>query len=165
MSHRRHFIKHGDPLPSVDLYLDTPNNKVNAHELFKGKRGILFSVLGAFTPGCKKHIPEYLEHYDQFKAEGFDLLVCVVVNDPYVVAAWAKSLDTKDKILMLADPTAEFTKAMKMDLDCRHIMGTIRSKRYSVVIENGIMKGFQMEPEDTGLACLLCIKNLNRRNV
>ncbi|XP_060571017.1 peroxiredoxin-5, mitochondrial-like [Ruditapes philippinarum] len=160
VSHRRNYIRRGEKVPSVNLYLDTPNNAVNAYDLFKGKRGVLFSVLGAFTPGCKKHIPDYLDHYDQFKAEGYDLIVCVAVNDPYVMSAWAKSLNTKDKILMLADPKAEFTKAMNMDLDCRHIMGTTRSKRYSVVVEDSKMKGFNMEPEDTGLACLLCIQNM-----
>ncbi|XP_045170469.1 peroxiredoxin-5, mitochondrial-like [Mercenaria mercenaria] len=165
LSHRRNYIKKGQPVPSVNLYLDTPKNAVNAHDLFRGKRGVLFSVLGAFTPGCWKHIPDYLDHYDQFKAEGFDLIVCVAVNDPFVMSAWAQSLNTKDKILMLADTQAEFTKAMNMDLDCRHIMGTIRSKRYSVVIEDSIIKGFNMEPEDTGLACLLCIQNMKNTKV
>ncbi|KAH3846152.1 hypothetical protein DPMN_088449 [Dreissena polymorpha] len=103
-THIRWYLKRGIPVPSVDLYVDTPNNKVNAHELFKGKRGVLFSVLGAFTPGCKTHMPEYLDNYDKFKAEGFDVIACVAVNDPYVVSAWAESLNTRNKILMLADP-------------------------------------------------------------
>lgn len=160
VSQTRTYIKRGAAVPSVDLYLDTPNNTVNAHNLFKGKRGVLFSVLGAFTPGCQKHIPEYLEHYDEFKAEGYDVIACVAVNDPFVMSAWAQSLNCKDKVLMLADTHGEFAKAMKMDLDCRHIMGTVRSKRYSVVIEDSIIKGFNMEPDHGGLACLLCIHNL-----
>ncbi|WAR18295.1 PRDX5-like protein [Mya arenaria] len=160
LTNKRTFLKKGIPVPSEYLYLDDPKNKVNAHELFKGKRGVLFSVLGAFTPGCQNHIPEYLDNHEKFKAEGFDVIACVAVNDPFVMSAWARSLNTNNKVLMLADTHGLFTKAMKMDLDCRHIMGTIRSKRYSVVIEDSVIKGFNMEPDHGGLACLLCIKNM-----
>lgn len=153
-------LKRVNNIPSVNVYLDTPSNVINMRDIFKGKRGVLFSVLGAFTPGCRNHIPEYLEHYEEFKSLGYDVIACVAVNDPFVMSAWAKSLNTKDKILMLADTKAEFAKAMKMDIDCQHIMGTIRSQRFSVVIEDNVIMRFNYEPDNTGLACLLCIKNM-----
>lgn len=157
-------IKYGSSLPSVEVFVDSPSNPINVRDIFKDKKGVLFSVLGAFTPGCSQsHIPEYLENYDKFKAEGYEVIACVAVNDPYVMSAWGKDLQTEGKIMMLADTNAELTKAMRMELDCRHIMGTIRSKRYSVVIHDNVVKGFNGEPDHSGLACLMCIKNINKK--
>lgn len=156
-------FKIGEALPSVCLYEDSPENEVNPNTLFKGKRGILFSVVGAFTPGCtQSHIPEYLENYDKFKEEGFDLICCVSVNDPFVMAAWGRQVNAAGKIRMLADPRAEFTKAMQMDLDSRKLLGNIRSKRYCLLIEDGYIRSIMTEPNHTGLACLLCIKNFSK---
>ncbi|XP_052097892.1 peroxiredoxin-5, mitochondrial-like [Mytilus californianus] len=156
-------FKIGEKLPIVSVYEDTPDKKVNLQELFKNKRGVLFSVVGAFTPGCtKSHLPEYLENFDRFKEEGYDLICCISVNDPFVMSAWGKQVSAEGKITMLADPKAEFTKAMNMDLDCTKLLGNVRSKRYCLVIEDGIIKSIMTEPNHTGLACLLCIKNFSK---
>ncbi|XP_056020923.1 peroxiredoxin-5, mitochondrial-like isoform X2 [Ostrea edulis] len=150
----------GERIPSVDLYEDSPAEPLNAQELFKGKKGVLFAVVGAFTPGCsEKHIPEYLNNYDKFKEEGYDMICCLAVNDPFVMSAWGDKLKTRGKIRMLADPQGKFTKAMKMDLDCTKLLGNIRSKRYALVIEDSVIKSINTEPDHTGLACLLCIRN------
>ena len=153
----------GEKLPTICLYEDSPDTSVNLQELFKGKKGVLFSVVGAFTPGCtQSHIPEYLDHFEKFKEEGYDLVCCVSVNDPFVMSAWGQQVKTNGKIRMLADPKAEFTKAMNMDLDCTKLLGNIRSKRYSLVIEDGTIQSIMTEPNHTGLACLLCIKNFSK---
>ncbi|XP_063429327.1 peroxiredoxin-5, mitochondrial-like [Mytilus trossulus] len=156
-------FKIGEKLPIVSVYEDTPDKKVNLQELFKNKRGVLFSVVGAFTPGCTTaHLPEYLENFDRFKEEGYDLICCISVNDPFVMSAWGKQVSAEGKITMLADPKAEFTKAMNMDLDCTKLLGNVRSKRYCLIIEDGIIKSIMTEPNHTGLACLLCIKNFSK---
>ncbi|XP_064599868.1 peroxiredoxin-5, mitochondrial-like [Liolophura sinensis] len=154
-------MKPGNTLPDIELYDGSPSSPVNVRELYKGKRGVLFSVLGAFTPGCSQaHIPDYLSNYEHFKDEGYDLISCVAVNDPFVMDAWGKMVNPDGKIKMLADPRAEFTKAMNMELDCTKLMGNVRSKRYSLVIEDSIIKSCNLEPDHTGLACLLCIQNI-----
>ncbi|CAG2223741.1 peroxiredoxin-5, mitochondrial-like [Mytilus edulis] len=156
-------FKIGEKLPIVSVYEDTPEKKVNLQELFKNKRGVLFSVVGAFTPGCTTaHLPEYLENFDRFKEEGYDLICCISVNDPFVMSAWGKQVSAEGKITMLADPKAEFTKAMNMDLDCTKLLGNVRSKRYCLIIEDGVIKSIMTEPNHTGLACLLCIKNFSK---
>ncbi|XP_033733810.1 peroxiredoxin-5, mitochondrial-like [Pecten maximus] len=153
-------LKIGTELPAVNLYEESPDNAINIRDVFKGKKGVLFSVVGAFTPGCTEvHLPDYLDHFEKFKNEGYDLICCVAVNDPFVMSAWGKHVKAEGKIRMLADTQAEFTRALDMELDCRKVMGNIRSKRYSLVVENGIIQSINMEPENTGLACLLCIKN------
>jgi len=150
----------GETLPDVNLYEDSPDNAISARQLYKGKRGVLFAVLGAFTPGCTNtHIPDYLSLYEKFKEEGF-MISCVSVNDPYVMKAWGISTNAAGKIRMLADPRGEFTKTLGMDLDCKQVLGGIRSQKYSLVIEDGKILSINVDPEQTGLACLLCIKNM-----
>ncbi|ESO90082.1 hypothetical protein LOTGIDRAFT_233896 [Lottia gigantea] len=158
------FLKIGDSLPDIKLYQDTPDNGISAKELYKGKKGVLFSVVGAFTPGCTHaHIPEYLESADKFKEEGYDLIGCVSVNDPFVMSAWGKNLQAEGKIKMLADTNGEFTKALGMELDCTKLLGNIRSKRYSLVIEDSIIQTINEDPKHSGLVCLLCIRNLKTK--
>ncbi|KAK7482179.1 hypothetical protein BaRGS_00026528 [Batillaria attramentaria] len=150
----------GDPLPDVVLYEGSADNPVKANELYRGKRGVLFAVVGAFTPGCTNtHIPDYLALYDKFKEEDC-MISCISVNDPYVMGAWAKSTNAEGKIHMLADPRGEFTRAMDMELDCKKILGTNRSQKYSLVVEDGIIQSINVDPDHTGLACLLCIRTM-----
>ncbi|GFN97102.1 peroxiredoxin-5, mitochondrial [Plakobranchus ocellatus] len=156
----KHKFKVGDALPNVNLYENSPNNPVSASELYKGKKGVLFAVVGAFTPGCTNtHIPDYLSLYDKFKEEGY-MISCVAVNDPFVMAAWAKSTGAEGKIRMLADPCGEFTKTLGMDIDCTKLLGGVRSHKYSLVVEDSIIQSINVDPESTGLQCLLCIQNM-----
>jgi 2-Cys peroxiredoxin 5 len=150
----------GETLPDVNLYEDSPDNAISARQLYKGKKGVLFAVLGAFTPGCTNtHIPDYLSLYEKFKEEGY-MISCVSVNDPFVMKAWGISTNAAGKIRMLSDPRGEFTKVLGMDLDCKQVLGGIRSQKYSLVIEDGKILSINVDPEHTGLACLLCIKNM-----
>ncbi|XP_050407100.1 peroxiredoxin-5, mitochondrial [Patella vulgata] len=160
----KRYLKIGDTLPDIKLYEDNPDNGISVRDIYKGKKGVLFSVVGAFTPGCTHaHIPEYLESADKFKEEGYDLIGCVSVNDPFVMAAWGQDLKAEGKIRMLADTKGEFTKAMGMELDCSKLLGNIRSRRYSLVIEDSKVHTINEDPQHSGLVCLLCIRNLKTK--
>ncbi|XP_077361821.1 peroxiredoxin-5, mitochondrial [Festucalex cinctus] len=152
-------IKVGDSLPSVEVHDGEPGNKVNINQLFKGKKGILFAVPGAFTPGCSQtHLPGFVQQAADFKSKGIQEVACVSVNDAFVMAAWGKAHGADGKIRMLADPTGEFTKAVDLLLDSDKIvqaLGNKRSKRYSMVVEDGVVKKINVEPDGTGLTCSL----------
>jgi len=150
-------IKPGDKLPSVPVFENTPANKINLAELFGGvKKGIIFAVPGAFTPGCSKtHLPGYVENAAALKAKGVDLIACISVNDPFVMDAWGQAQKASGKIRMFADPSGAFTKAMDMELDLSGALGNKRSKRYSVVVEKGVVKKVNVEPDGAGLTCSL----------
>ncbi|KAF5289117.1 hypothetical protein FQA39_LY15219 [Lamprigera yunnana] len=148
-------IKEGDALPNVDLYEDTPANKVNLGTLSEGKKIIVFAVPGAFTPGCSKtHLPGYVKKYDDLKSKGISEIVCIAVNDPFVMSAWGKQQNVEGKIRMLADPSASFAKALDLTVDITPL-GGIRSKRYSMIVEDGKVQSLQVEPDGTGLSCSL----------
>jgi len=157
-------LKVGDKLPSVILFEGNPGNKVNLADLFAGvKKGIVFAVPGAFTPGCSKsHLPSYVDNFDAIKAKGVDLIVCVAVNDPFVMEAWGDATKATGKIRMLADPAAEFTKAIDMELDLSAALGNIRSKRYSLVVENGVVSHVNVEPDGKGLTCSMGLEILKQ---
>ncbi|KAG5682520.1 hypothetical protein PVAND_011868 [Polypedilum vanderplanki] len=151
-------IKARDKIPSVDLFEDSPANKINIADLCAGKKVVLFAVPGAFTPGCSKtHLPSYIQKESELKSSGINEIVCVSVNDPFVHAAWGNQFNTKGKIRMLADPNANFSKAVDLTIDLPPL-GGLRSKRYSMVIENGIVKELNVEPDGTGLSCSLADK-------
>ncbi|EDV28876.1 Peroxiredoxin-5, mitochondrial [Trichoplax sp. H2] len=149
-------IQVGDKLPSIALHQNSPGNKVDIRQLFANKKGILFAVPGAFTPGCSKtHLPGYLQHYDNFKSKGIDVIACVSVNDAFVVDAWSKSNNVDDRLEMLADTSAQFTKSVGLDFDATPVLGNIRSKRYAMIIEDTVVKQINVEPDGTGLSCSL----------
>lgn len=145
----------GDKLPAVDLFEDTPANKVNLAKIASGKKIIVFAVPGAFTPGCSKtHLPGYIQKAGELKSKGIAEIFCVSVNDPFVMAAWGKDQGAEGKVRMLADPTGQFTDAVDLAVDLP-ILGGKRSKRYSMILENGVVKELNVEPDNTGLSCSL----------
>lgn len=150
-------IKVGDKLPSVDLFEGTPGGKVNIGELAQGKKLVIFGVPGAFTPGCSKtHLPGYISDADKIRAKGVAEIVCVSVNDPFVMAAWGEANNAGPaKVRMLADTTGAFTKAIDLSLDMTPVLGGVRSKRYSMIVDNGVVKAIEVEPDGTGLTCSL----------
>ncbi|KZS13405.1 Peroxiredoxin-5, mitochondrial [Daphnia magna] len=149
-------VKSGDKLPSVDLYENSPASKVNIAELTAGKKVIIFGVPGAFTPGCSKtHLPGYVSDFDKFKSKGVDEIVCVSVNDPFVMAAWGKEHSADGKVRMLADTNGAFTKAMDLEKDLTGPLGSIRCQRFSMLVEDGVVKTANVEPDGTGLTCSL----------
>lgn len=152
-------IKVGDHLPAVEVQEGEPGNKVSMDQLFKGKKGVLFAVPGAFTPGCSKtHLPGFVQQAGDLRSKGIQEVACISVNDAFVMAAWGKEHGAGDKVRMLADPTGAFTKAVDLLLDSEQIvqvLGNKRSKRYSMVIDNGVVQKINVEPDGTGLTCSL----------
>jgi len=141
-------IKVGDRIPTATLKhmtKDGPAN-VSTDELFKGKRVVLFSVPGAFTPTCHaKHLPGFVQNIDKLKAKGIDTIACLAVNDVFVMDAWAKASGASDKVLMLADGNADFTKALGLELDASGFgMGT-RGKRFALVAKDGVVTHLNVE--------------------
>lgn len=146
-------IQIGDQLPSFDLHEGTPKTTHNTAELFKGKKAVIFAVPGAFTPGCSKtHLPGFVADADAIKAKGIDLIVCISVNDAFVMAAWGEAQGVGDKILMLADPDASYTKAIGLDVEAG-VLGGTRSKRYSMIVEDGVVSALNLEPDGFGISC------------
>ncbi|XP_076442627.1 peroxiredoxin-5, mitochondrial-like [Babylonia areolata] len=145
-------LKAGDKLPSVDLYENNPGNKVNTSDL-KGKV-IIFGVPGAFTPTCNNdHAPAFIKNADDLKKKGVSSIVCVSVNDPFVMESWGNALGAAGKVRFLADTTGEFVKKADLDIDLSAVLGNVRSKRFAMVVENGVVKGINVEPDGTGLTC------------
>jgi len=147
-------IKVGDKLPDATfrtLSADGPK-PLSTSEVFSGKKVALFAVPGAFTPTChQKHLPSFLSHVADFKKKGVDSIVCVAVNDPFVLGAWEATTGAKGKVLFLSDGNAEFTKKIGMDFDGSGFGLGTRSKRYSMLVENGVVKA--MNVEDSPAAC------------
>ncbi|KAK7915851.1 hypothetical protein WMY93_011612 [Mugilogobius chulae] len=152
-------IQVGDPLPALEVQEGEPGNKVAMDQLFKGKKGILFAVPGAFTPGCSKtHLPGFVQQAADLKGKGIQEIACISVNDAFVMAAWGKEHEVGDKIRMLADPTGAFTKEVDLLLESEQlvqILGNKRSKRYAMLVEDGVVKKINVEPDGTGLTCSL----------
>ncbi|TSL04295.1 Peroxiredoxin-5, mitochondrial [Bagarius yarrelli] len=152
-------IQVGERLPCVELQENDPGNKITLAELFKGKMGILFAVPGAFTPGCSKtHLPGFVAEAEILRSKGVEEVVCVSVNDVFVMSAWGKEHGADGKVRMLADPTGAFTGAVDLFLDndeILNVLGNKRSKRYAMVIVDGVVKQLKVEPDGTGLTCSL----------
>ncbi|AWP00357.1 Mitochondrial peroxiredoxin 5 [Scophthalmus maximus] len=152
-------IQIGEQLPAVEVQEGEPGNKVAMDQLFKGKKGVLFAVPGAFTPGCSKtHLPGFVQQAADLRSKGIQEVACVSVNDAFVMAAWGKEHGADGKVRMLADPTGAFTKAIDLLLDSDQIvqaLGNKRSKRYAMLVEDGVVKKINVEPDGTGLTCSL----------
>jgi peroxiredoxin (alkyl hydroperoxide reductase subunit C) len=132
-------IKPGDALPSMKLMTATADGprEISTDDLFGGKKVVLFAVPGAFTPTCSaKHLPGFVEHAAALKAKGVDSIVCLAVNDVFVLDAWAKAGGVGPEIVMLADGSAQFTKALGLELDLVARGLGIRSQRFALVAEN-----------------------------
>jgi glutaredoxin/glutathione-dependent peroxiredoxin len=141
-------IEVGQKIPAMTLrYVSAEGPKeISSQELFGGKKVVLFAVPGAFTPACsQRHLPGYVDKAADLKAKGVDTIACIAVNDPAVMGAWGKSQNVGDKVLMLADGSADFARAVGLDIDLsRAGLGT-RSKRYSMLIEDGTVKALNVE--------------------
>jgi glutaredoxin/glutathione-dependent peroxiredoxin len=148
-------IKVGDRLPDGTLTElisdDRPGctvgpNTFNVSDLAKGKKVVIFGLPGAFTPTCSaKHVPSYVQSIDTLKAKGVDEVWCVSVNDAFVMGAWGKEQKADNKVRMMADGSAVFTKALGLEMDLTaHGMG-VRSQRYSMLVDNGVVKALNVE--------------------
>lgn len=141
-------IKVGDKMPAgvlTHMTKDGPQ-KISTEQLFSGKKVVLFSVPGAFTPTCDaKHLPGYVEQADALKAKGIDTVACIAVNDVFVMNAWGKASSVGDKVLMLADGNAEYSKALGLELNATGFGMGIRGQRFAIYADNGVVKGLYVE--------------------
>ena len=143
-------IKVGDKLPSVTLRQVTAEGpkETTTDEFFRGKKVALFAVPGAFTPACsQRHLPGYVEKAADIKAKGVDEVACVAVNDAAVLTAWGKDQRAEGKVTMLADGSGEFARALGLDLDLTKAGLGIRSKRYSMLVDNGVVRSLNVEEQ------------------
>ncbi len=141
-------IEVGNKIPKAILRRKTDDGveQITTHELFAGKKVALFAVPGAFTPTCSaKHVPGYVGHADAFGDKGIDLIACVSVNDAFVMDAWGKDRQVGDKVMMLADGNADFTRAVGLELEGSALGGT-RSQRYAMIIDDGTVTYLAVEP-------------------
>lgn len=139
-------IQVGDRLPEAKLQrIREGVETVDTPTLFDGKKVVLFAVPGAFTPTCsERHLPGFVEHFDQFREKGVEVL-CVSVNDPFVMKAWGESQHVPDGLIMLADGNGEFTRSLGLEMDASaYGMGT-RSKRFSLYAEDGVVRQINIE--------------------
>ncbi len=144
----------GSPIPQAKFKEKTADGpvEITTDELFKGKRVVLFAVPGAFTPTCTlNHLPGYLDNNDALRAKGVDEIAVVAVNDWHVMGAWAQASGGMGKIHFLADWDAAFTKALGLDIDLSGGGLGVRSKRYSMLVEDGVVKALNIE-ENPGQA-------------
>ena len=138
----------GSRLPEATFRVMTssgPAAKTTA-EIFDGKRVALFAVPGAFTPTCSNsHLPGFLSNLDAFKAKGIDAIACTAVNDVFVLDAWAKASGAQDKIQFLSDGNGDFARALGLDMDGSGIGFGIRSKRYAMLVNDGVVTALNVE--------------------
>ena len=153
----------GQKIPSVTIKQATPEGaaEVDPAQLFAGKKVVMFSLPGAFTPTCsQKHLPGYVKELAQLKAKGVDIVACLSVNDAFVMKAWAEQHDALGKIVMLADGAAAFSKALGIDFEIPG-MG-VRAKRALFTVEDGTVKSVDVEAPgkfeiSSAEACLLSL--------
>lgn len=141
-------LKVGDPIPDVEVHVmgDNAPKPARTGELLGHGRVVLFAVPGAFTPGCSQvHLPGFVQGAEQLSAKGVDTIACVAVNDAWVMDAWAKDQGVGDKIVMIADGNANFTKAMGLEMDGSGFGLGTRSQRYAAVIEDGVIERLDVE--------------------
>lgn len=138
-------IKEGDKIPSVKVKA-TDMKDITTDELFKGKKVVLFSVPGAFTPTCSnKHLPGFIENADAIRAKGVDDIICMSVNDAFVMDAWGKARGAGDKVRLIADGNGDLAKALGLDFDGSGIGFGIRSQRFAAIVENGVVTKLAVE--------------------
>jgi peroxiredoxin len=141
-------IKVGDKIPSATLMQmkDGGPKPVSTDDLFAGKKVVLFALPGAFTPTCSaKHLPGFIQHADEIKQKGVDAIACLSVNDAFVMGAWGEQQKAGDKVMMLADGNGDFTRALGLEMDASKFGMGQRSQRYSMVVDNGVVKALNVE--------------------
>ncbi|MGC8475350.1 MAG: peroxiredoxin [Acetobacteraceae bacterium] len=158
-------IKVGDTIPSMKLMQATAEGpkEISTDDIFRGKKVVLFAVPGAFTPTCSaRHLPGFVQNIDALRAKGVDTVACIAVNDAFVMGAWGKDQGTDGKVMMLADGSAAFAKALGLELDLMGRGMGVRSQRYALVADDGKIThlgveqpgGFEVSKAEAILAAL-----------
>jgi len=138
-------IREGEKIPSVTVKTTDMKN-ITTDQLFGGKKVVIFAVPGAFTPTCsEQHLPGYVKHADAIRKKGVDDILCVSVNDAFVMGAWGKDRGAEGKVTMIADGNGDFAKAIGLDFDGSGIGFGVRSQRYAAIVEDGVVKKLFVE--------------------
>lgn len=133
-------IQEGDRIPNVKVKA-TDMSDVQTESLFKGRKVVLFAVPGAFTPTCSaKHLPGFIEKADEIRKKGVDEIICMSVNDAFVMKAWGEERGAGDKVRLIADGNGDFAKALGLDFDGSGIGFGVRSQRFAAIVEDGVVK-------------------------
>jgi len=141
-------IKEGDRIPEATLQImgERGPQNISTNKLFANGKVVLFAVPGAFTPTCSEvHLPGYVIHADQIKTRGVDRIVCLAVNDAFVMDAWGRRHNASE-LLMAADGNGDFTKALGLELDGSAFGMGVRSQRYAMIVEDGVVTKLNVEP-------------------
>lgn len=142
-------IATGDRIPecsTLKVMGEKGPQAISTDELFKGRKVVMFAVPGAFTPGCSvTHLPGYVVLADKIKAKGVDSIICMAVNDAFVMGAWGKQQNAEE-LIMLADGNGDFTRAMGLEMDATGFGMGIRCKRMAMIVEDGVVKHLAIEP-------------------
>jgi peroxiredoxin len=141
-------IKVGDKVPAAKLQIKTKDGvqTKTTDEIFSGKRVVLFALPGAFTPTCSaKHLPGFVNNHQALMSKDIDSVACLSVNDAFVMDAWGKDQGVEDKVMMLADGNGEFTKAVGLTMDGTGYGMGLRSQRYAMVLDDGVIKTLNVE--------------------
>jgi len=150
--------KVGDKIPDVDVRVmnaEGAPETVKSGEVLGNGKVVLFAVPGAFTPGCSKiHLPGYVANADELKAKGVDAIACIAVNDAWVMDAWSKDQGAEGKVLMLADGSGDFTKAMDLVMDGSGFGLGMRSQRYAAVLQDGVIQSLDID--EGGVSATAC---------
>ena len=154
-------IKENDQIPNVDIFVMENGEpiKKNIQVLLKDKKAVIFGLPGAYTSVCSaKHLPGYVKMFHQYREKGIDYIICVSVNDPFVMNAWGKEHNVGDKILMIGDPFLNFTKAIGAEVDKSGRGLCVRSNRYTMLVDNMMVIKLQ-EEKDTGSSEISAAEN------
>ena len=141
-------IQVGDKLPSIDVQYKTEDGvqTINTDELFAGKKVVVFALPGAFTPTCSaSHLPGYVVNSDRLFDKGVDRIVCLSVNDAHVMQAWGEDQNVEDRVMMIADGNADFSRAVGLEVDRSAGGMGIRSQRYAMVVNDGVVELLNVE--------------------
>ena len=145
-------IEVGDKVPSVQVHIlaDGAPSPISTDDIFGGKKVALFGLPGAFTRTCSaKHLPGFVDNADSLKAKGIDAVVCISVNDAFVMGAWGESRDVGDNVMMVADGSANFTKAAGLDIDMSEKGYGLRSRRFSMIVDDGTVTTLHIDKPGT----------------
>ncbi|KAI6651657.1 Peroxiredoxin-5, mitochondrial-like [Oopsacas minuta] len=150
---RKGEIQIGEKLPEIEI-MTAPSTKVKITDLFKGKRGILFGLPGAFTPTCSNtHLPEFVRDHAKWVELGYEIICCVSVNDAFVMEAWGKLHQVEGKVVMISDMNATLTRAIGLEIDLTDKLGSIRSKRYSMEVNDNLITSIHVESSLGATGC------------
>ncbi len=138
-------ISEGDKIPAVTVKTSDMKD-ITTEQLFGGKKVVIFAVPGAFTPTCsEQHLPGYITHAEAIRAKGVDSILCVSVNDAFVMGAWGKDRGAGEAVTMIADGNGDFSKALGLDFDGSGIGFGVRSQRYAAIVEDGVVTKLAVE--------------------